>query len=239
MDLYDVQEALGFGWLAWLDSGGMAAIAFTRNYTDHSNDTGYQFEFNCDKCGNGFRSSFDASALGVGSKIAQGLGSLFGGSKLWQAGNAAAHMKDGLRGGAWDAAFKKAIEEIKPQFHQCTRCGQWVCPQVCWNAERGLCETCAPDLAQEAASHQAHIASQQIAEKMRQQDLVGDIDVTAPMQAACAHCKARLEPGTKFCAECGKPTAVAAASKSAFCTGCGGKLAANAKFCGGCGQPQG
>ncbi len=218
--------------------GTMGAIAFTRNYTDHSNDTGYQFEFHCDKCGNGYRSTFQASALGVGSKIAKGLGSLFGGN-LWAAGNAAAHMKDGLRGGAWDEAFKKAIGEIKPQFHQCTRCGQWVCPQVCWNEARGLCEGCAPDLGEEAASHQAHIASQQIAEKIRNQDLVGDIDASAPMQSSCSHCKARLEPGTKFCAECGKPTAVVAAAKSAFCTGCGGKLAAGAKFCGGCGQPQG
>lgn len=53
----------------------MTSIAFTRNYRDHGNDTGFQFEFFCDKCGNGFRSSFQASALGVGAKIAKGLGS--------------------------------------------------------------------------------------------------------------------------------------------------------------------
>jgi len=39
----------------------MGSIAFTRNYSDHSNDTGYQFEFHCDKCGNGYRSTFRAS----------------------------------------------------------------------------------------------------------------------------------------------------------------------------------
>ncbi|MEJ7602500.1 MAG: hypothetical protein WKG01_31700 [Kofleriaceae bacterium] len=61
----------------------MASVAFTRNYTDRSNDTGYQFEFHCDKCGNGHRSTFRASALGVGSKIAKGLGSLFGRNQLW------------------------------------------------------------------------------------------------------------------------------------------------------------
>src|SRR3712207_8965772 len=49
----------------------MGSTAFTRNYTDHSNDTGYQFEFHCDKCGNGHRSAFQASALGVGAKIAK------------------------------------------------------------------------------------------------------------------------------------------------------------------------
>lgn len=216
----------------------MAATPFTRNYTDRSNDTGYQFEFHCDKCGNGFRSSFQASALGVGSKIAKGLGSLFGGNKMWAAGVAADHMKDGLRGTAWDDAFEKAIGEIRPKFHQCTRCGNWVCPDVCWNEQRQLCEGCAPNLAEEAAHHQAHAASQQIADKIRKVDLVGDIDPAAQMFAACPSCKARVEPGTKFCASCGKPVG-AAAAKKAFCTGCGASMAAGAKFCGECGQQAG
>lgn len=47
----------------------MSAQAFTRNYTDHSNSDGYQFEFHCDKCGNGYRSSFKANRLGVGDSI--------------------------------------------------------------------------------------------------------------------------------------------------------------------------
>lgn len=213
----------------------MPAIAFTRNYSDHSNDTGYQFEFHCDKCGNGYRSSFQASALGVGSKIARGLGSLFGGSSLWSAGNAADHLKDGLRGGAWDSAFQKAIEEIKPKFHQCTRCGHWVCPEVCWNEARQLCEACAPDLAEEAASAQAHIAADQAADKMRKVDQIEGFDPKAQMLGACPHCKSRLAAGAKFCAGCGKPVAAAAAKK--FCTGCGGQLPGDARFCSGCGTP--
>ena len=32
----------------------MALIRFTRNHTDHSTDKGFQFEFFCDRCGNGF-----------------------------------------------------------------------------------------------------------------------------------------------------------------------------------------
>lgn len=215
----------------------MGNTAFTRNYTDRSNDTGYQFEFHCDKCGNGYRSTFQASALGVGAKIAKGLGSLFGGSPLWAAGNAAEHMKDGLRGKAWDDAYEKAIGEIRPKFHQCTRCGNWVCPEVCWNEARGLCEACAPDLAEEAAHHQAHIAADQLATKMRDVDLVAGIDPAAQMLSGCPSCKARLQPGAKFCAGCGKPTG--AAAKKAFCIGCGAQLAAGAKFCGECGAAQG
>lgn len=215
----------------------MSSIAFTRNYSDHSNDTGYQFEFHCDKCGNGYRSTFKASALGVGAKVARGLGSLFGGN-LWAAGNAADHIKDGLRGKAWDDAFQEAIAEIKPKFHQCTRCGNWVCPEVCWNEQRQLCEGCAPNLAEEAAHHQAQIASQQMYDKMQKVDQVGDVDPQAEMLAACPHCKSRLQPGKKFCAGCGKPVGSGAAAKQ-FCTSCGAQLAAGSKFCGDCGQSQG
>jgi hypothetical protein len=214
----------------------MGSIAFTRNYSDHSNDTGYQFEFHCDKCGNGYRSSFQASALGVGSKLAKGLGSLFGGGGLWAAGQAGEYMKDGLRGPAWDSAFQHAIEEIRPKFHQCGRCGQWVCPDVCWNASRAQCLGCAPDLAQETASAQAHIAAQQAADKIRSVDQVAGFDPLAQQVAMCPGCNARLQPGTKFCAACGKPVSAAAAPKQ-FCTGCGGQLAPGARFCGGCGQP--
>lgn len=224
----------------WARLAAMSATAFTKNYTDHSNDTGFQFEFHCDKCGNGFRSAFKGSALGIGAKIAKGLGSFFGGgSKLWSAGVGAEYMKDGLRGGAWDAAFKTAIDEIKPKFHQCTRCGNWVCPDVCWNEARQLCEACAPDLAEEAASHQAQIASDQMRENMMKVDQTGGADASAQMLSACPHCKARLQPGTKFCASCGKPVIAGAGAPKKFCVGCGGTLAPNAKFCGGCGQAAG
>ena len=215
----------------------MGAIAFTRNYADHSNDTGYQFEFHCDKCGNGYRSTFQSSVLGVGSKIAKGLGSLFGGGNLWNAGQAGEYMKDGLRGGAWDSAFQKAIAEIRPKFHQCTRCGTWVCPEVCWNEARQLCEACAPDLAEEAAHLQAQIATEQLGEKMRATDLVAGIDPAAEMLSACPGCKSRLAPGAKFCAGCGKPVGSSAAKK-AFCVGCGGSLPTGSKFCSACGAPQ-
>jgi hypothetical protein len=173
--------------------------------------------------------------LGVGSKIAKGLGSLFGGHSLWAAGQAGEYMKDGLRGAAWDSAFKEAIEEIRPKFHQCTRCGIWVCPAVCWNAQRQLCENCAPNLAEEAAANQAQIAAQQAAEKLRKVDHVASFDPTAEMVSACPHCRAGLSPGARFCASCGKP--VGGGVAKAFCSGCGAQLAAGARFCAGCGQP--
>ena len=34
-----------------------------------------------------------------------------------------------------EAPAPDAIAEIKPKFRQCTRCGGWFCPEVCWNAK--------------------------------------------------------------------------------------------------------
>jgi len=134
-------------------------------------------------------------------------------------------------------AFQQAIEEIRPKFHQCTRCGHWVCPEVCWNEQRQLCENCAPNLAEEAAAQQAQIAAQQIGDKMRQVDQVAGFDPLAEMVSSCPHCRARLAAGAKFCAGCGKPVGSGAAK--AFCTGCGTQLPPGAKFCSGCGQAAG
>jgi hypothetical protein len=57
----------------------MASQAFTRNHSDHSNDTGFQFEFFCDKCGSGHRSAFKANKLGVAANLIKAAGSIFGG----------------------------------------------------------------------------------------------------------------------------------------------------------------
>ena len=36
--------------------------SFTRNHTDHSTESGFQFEFFCDCCGDGFKSTFVSSS---------------------------------------------------------------------------------------------------------------------------------------------------------------------------------
>ena len=64
-------------------------------------------------------------------------------------------MRDTVRGSTRDKALAKAVEQMKPYFKQCHNCGQWVCDQVCWNTERGLCVTCAPKLDQAMAQMQA------------------------------------------------------------------------------------
>ena len=57
----------------------MPLIQFTRNHTDHSTDRGYQFEFFCDRCGNGFMSEFKPSAVGMAGSALRAASSIFGG----------------------------------------------------------------------------------------------------------------------------------------------------------------
>jgi hypothetical protein len=204
----------------------MALIQFTRNHTDHSNDQGFQFEFFCDKCGNGHMSRFIPNPMGVAAGLLRAAGSIFGGA-LGRAGWAGDQVKDVFRGKAWDEAFETAVNEAKQKFKQCTRCGKWVCPEVCWNEKRTLCEECAPDLQEEAASAQAQAAVEQVREKARSVDLVADVDMAAAQVAACPHCNARVEGG-KFCPECGKPL-----TAKATCAKCGTQF--EGKFCPECG----
>jgi hypothetical protein len=207
-------------------------IQFTRNYTDRSNNHGFQFEFFCDTCGNGHMSSFITSKLGLASSLLKAAGSLLGGS-LSRAAYAGDHLKDALRGKAWDDAYGDAVHGGKTHFKHCTRCGQWVCPEACWNGKRSLCEACAPDLAEEAAHVQAKVAVEQTWEKARNEDQVKDLDMKAERVLACPHCSARVEGG-KFCPDCGKSLSTRAA-----CGGCGAEVAVGAKFCPECGKPRG
>lgn len=215
----------------------MASIAFTKNYTDHSNNEGYQFEFHCDKCGSGFRSSYAASKLGMASGFLRAAGDMFGGV-LGSAANAGDHLKDALRGKAWDDAFASAIDEIKPKFHQCRRCGRWVCPDVCWNGPASLCKECAPDFQEEASAAQADAAKTamrtQFQAKADATDWTGGTDMKKQQGGACPHCNAPLT-GAKFCGECGKPVAAGPAP----CSKCKAPIPAASKFCPECGAPKG
>jgi hypothetical protein len=215
------------------NSGGstVALTQFTRNYSDRSSDKGYQFEFFCDKCGTGFRSSFQANKLGMAAGLLRAASSLFGGA-LGGAAQSADYVKDALRGEGWDCAFKDAIEEARPRFRQCTRCGKWVCPDVCWNKTRDLCKACAPDLAEEGAALQARLDSEQLGQKLRAPEASGDAG--AEGHTACPHCHAQVDATAKFCPECGKSLAVLHAS----CAKCGAKFVAAGKFCPECGEPR-
>jgi uncharacterized OB-fold protein len=208
-------------------------IQFVANYDDLSTDRGYQFRFHCDKCGNGHMSAYEASVMGTAAGFLQAAGNLFGGM-LGSAGSSAYEIQRAVGGKGHDDALRKAVAAGKQYFKQCSRCGQWVCPDVCWNARAGMCEGCAPDEQEALAAHKAQATAEQIAQKTREQDYTADLDFGKHAMVACAKCGARLAAGTKFCGECGAPNA-AAAAKPRFCTGCGAKIEPGAKFCPECG----
>src|ERR1044072_2070568 len=225
----------------------MAMIQFVSNYEDLSTDRGYLFKFHCDKCGNGFMSRYQASTLGTAGSLLRAAGGWLGG---WgsSAGNSAYEIQRSVGGKAHDEALQTAIAEGKEHFHQCSRCGRWVCPEVCWNANAGLCEGCAPDFQEEmAASHanaKTDAAREQLYNRAREVDYASNMDmgaesyVKAPAPsaqkasaaAACSSCGADVGKA-KFCPECGTPAKPARPT----CNGCGHQPEAPTKFCPECG----
>ena len=216
----------------------MTRIHFTRNYHDLSTNQGFQFEFNCDRCGNGYRSRFQPNALGYASSAMDAANSLLGG--LF---GRAADLTEKARSAAWekahDSAFETAAQELQPDFIQCPRCSSWVCRKACWNDGPGLCKNCAPDLGVEMAAAQADATRQKIWESAAVSDsvakTVGDTQAWKQgVKAGCPSCGAALQPGVKFCPECGTKLA-----QKTFCSECGAELKPGTKFCAECGTKVG
>ncbi len=208
------------------------AVEFTGNYQDLSTDKGYQFKFFCQKCHNGYMSSFRPSMIGMAASAAQVAGNLFGGI-FGRAASSSYEVQRAVGGPAHDAALREAVAEIKPLFKQCTRCGQWICEPVCFNKKAMLCDNCAPDLDKEMAAAQAEAAKEQVHEKVRQVDWLKDRDVATVTGAACPKCGATTQGG-KFCGECG-----AAIVMQKKCGKCGTVAEGNTKFCPECGTKLG
>lgn len=222
----------------------MALIRFVNNYDDLSTDRGYQFKFYCDKCGNGYMSRFEPSVIGTAGSIFRAASSFLGG---WagSAGQSAYELQRAVGGKAHDQALAKAVEEGKQHFHQCSRCGKWVCPEVCWNAAAGQCETCAPDFREEVSSAHAQAKAEavrmQLYEKAQKTDYAADIDMKADSVAPSPRVpldKSRQCPGCgtvvakgKFCPECGAPLQV-----RPLCPQCSAEVEPGAKFCPECGS---
>ncbi len=214
----------------------MDAIEFTRNYTDHSTDRGFQFEFQCDRCGNGYKTQFQAWALGNVSGALDAASSLFGGV-FGRAADLGERARSAGWQQAWDKALVEAVQQIKPSFVQCPRCSAWVCRKSCWNQSRGLCKNCAPDMGVEMAAAQASRTTEEIwaHSKVAEEDreMLKDESWRAGMRATCPKCNAPLQKNAKFCPECG--TAI---KSEKFCKNCGAKMEADAKFCAECGTKQ-
>lgn len=211
----------------------MDTIQFTSNYTDHSTDRGFQFEFHCDRCGNGYKTTFQPWAMGNVSGALDAASSLFGGV-FGQAANLSERARSATWQQARDKAMVEAIQQVKPNFLQCPRCSRWVCKKNCWNQQRGLCKVCAPDLAVEISAEQSNKAMDQIRTSIgtdaEDGKVIGGVGSTK-VQASCPNCHAPLADNAKFCPSCGYKLTDA----KKFCSQCGATLQPGAKFCPECG----
>jgi hypothetical protein len=203
-------------------------IPFTDNYTDKSSEYGYQFEFQCERCGNGYESSFQRSAAGMGGGLLRAAGGFLAGT-LGRGAQTVEQMADMARGSGRDAALRKAVEEMRPYFHQCHGCGNWVCRDVCWNGDAGLCVTCSPKVEHEIGSLQAEERRRQIQDKLTEVDLTANLNIGAKVVARCPECMAETQ-GAKFCPECGSSL-----SPTITCRGCHHEMKRGTKFCPECG----
>lgn len=205
-------------------------VPFTDNFNDLSNQEGYQFEFMCERCGNGYRSPFVPDLKEKGRGLLRAAGDIFGG-QVGRLGNAADSLSwnRGTNSKAKDKALAEAVEAVKDEFVQCRGCGNWVCHQVCWNDGVGQCVMCSPFVAEEISKAQAAAQIEQIHEKVKSTDWTADLDLTTRAKVKCPSCKATVDGG-KFCPECGDKL-----SATVFCRECGNELSEGSKFCTECG----
>ena len=215
----------------------MALIQFVSNYDDLSTDRGYQFKFHCDRCGNGHMSEFKTSAIGTAGSVLRAASDLFGGW-LGSAANSSYEIQRAVGGRAHDQALKDAVHTAKDHFKQCSRCGKWVCPEVCWNHMAGQCEECAPDYVEEFASAHAQAkataARDQLHMKATQTDYVSEVNMKAgaiQSTRGIVRCACGQIVNGKFCSGCGKP-----ARRLSCCGECGAALNEEVKFCPECGS---
>jgi ribosomal protein L32 len=205
-------------------------IEFTGNYQDLSTATGFQFKFFCERCQNGYMSSFERYELGMAENLFRGASQLFGG--LFQHGATAAETLQNLVGGPrHDAALRRAVEEIKPLFKQCPHCGDWMCEKVCWNAEAGLCKRCAPVAREVETRARAQHVETQVTNDLFLEENKRMSAKGKEVNKNCPNCGAETL-GKKFCPECGQPTGLG----TRFCPECGARTTPGAKFCPECGQ---
>lgn len=135
-------------------------------------------------------------------------------------------------GPAHDSALRRAVDELRPRFHQCLRCGTWVCGDVCWNDGREQCVQCSPRMDREIKAIESEATVYQIRNKaMNDEGMAGGVKLqSAAASALCPSCQSPIEPGKRFCGECGAN--LAAKPK---CPQCGPEAEPGKKFCAECG----
>ena len=168
---------------------------------------------------------------GIAGGVLRGAGNILGGI-FGRAVAGSYEIQQAIGGPAHDNALEEAVTEIRPLFIQCKRCGQWVCREICWNAERGLCTNCAPILQRELARQAGRDRRRAgRGEAARARPHRG----REPRRAAVVHCpncgaetaRGQVLLGVRRPAGGRRTSARAAGPSSAgakFCPECGGKI---------------
>jgi DNA-directed RNA polymerase subunit RPC12/RpoP len=206
-------------------------VPFTDNVRDLSNYEGYQFEFYCERCGNGYRSAYVRDKMEMGRGALRAIGSFFGG-KIQDLSHSADQWRydRATNSPAKDSALSAAVQEISPSFRQCRGCSDWMCAAQCWNEDIGQCLRCSPSVTEEMSRAQAEAQRQQIWDKAREVNWTGDLDLETRAKLNCPSCGSKVDGG-KFCSSCGSPLAV-----KVDCGGCGSTTnKPGAVFCSDCG----
>jgi len=200
----------------------VALTVFVRHVQDLSDDGGFKFKFCCDRCGSGVESQYVSSKANLLKTAVQAFSIFrFAG---WGAERAAEGLDRGLRGKERDAAYETAVHEAMAHFRKCAGCGQWTCPDHCWNDRFGMCEGCAPSADEAAAKRAAEAARDQAVAAVSAQPQPPPLPVLT-----CPSCNAQVQGGGRFCQACGASLANRA------CGSCGAALSSGARFCGECG----
>ncbi|WXG46869.1 MAG: zinc ribbon domain-containing protein [Candidatus Atabeyarchaeum deiterrae] len=217
----------------------MTLKPFTKNFADNSTEAGFQFTFFCDLCGDGFKTSFQASKTYKKGGLLRGLGkavsvgaSLAGKSQAgWAAQSGTDIIGERFSGMSpqWhkehEAAFTSAQSEAQGHFHRCAKCKKYVCDND-WNEEEGLCVNDAPREAVEVSAARAAKRVEDIQEKAKTTTVFkGEI---TGRQTTCPKCGKPAGTG-KFCNNCGAPLGLV------VCPKCGAQNQAGTRFCGECG----
>lgn len=207
---------------------------WTEHYSDESTDAGFQFKFNCERCGDAYRSTFQANTMATVSSLLRGAGELLGGF-FSDASRATSQIGGTLAGPQKDAALKRAIAEVEPRFGKCARCGNWACRKSCFNVKRRMCKGCAPIGAEESTALRDHHVRESVSNDLALEENERLLQKQKEAKACCADCGVPTL-GKKFCPGCGKKLQ---AATSAFCGECGAAFTPGSKFCGECGAKSG
>jgi rubrerythrin len=215
----------------------MSEIAFSSNHRDLSRrsgtDSGFQFEFRCNRCSDGWRSRFEPYTSGQAAGWLQ-RGAGMAGQLMGRNGYAVRRAADGLADAGWgkarDQAFTRAVESARQHFHRCPKCTGQNCAK-CWNVELGLCLRCAPDTATEVAAARVSGLNREASKLSREagEAAAANYDIDTPRQLVCPSCSAETRGG-RFCMACGHQLADPGA-----CGSCQATVPAGAAFCPGCG----